>query len=167
MPERVGTGYDIHRLVRGRPLVLGGVRVPYPYGLAGHSDADALLHAVSDAILGAAGMGDIGEHFPNTDKRYKNISSLVLLRRVFELVARGGYAVGNVDTVILAEEPNLKKYKSRMRANIAKALHIQEGSVNIKATTNEGLGAVGRGEGIAAMAVVVLTRPSVPAEKRR
>lgn len=166
MPDRVGTGYDIHRFVKGRPLVLGGVRVPYLYGLEGHSDADVLLHAVSDAILGATGMGDIGEHFPNTDKRYKNISSMVLLRRVFERVSKQGYAVGNVDTVILAEKPNLKKYKPRMRANIAKALHIQESSVNIKATTNEGLGAVGRGEGIAAMAVVVLVRRLGAVEKR-
>ena len=156
MPDRVGTGYDIHRLVKGRPLVLGGVTIPYPRGLEGHSDADVLLHAVSDAILGAAGKGDIGEHFPNTDKRYKNISSLILLEKVYALISKDGYAVGNVDTVILAEEPGLKEHKSRMRANIAKTLHIQESFVNIKATTSEGLGAIGRGQGIAAMAVVVL-----------
>lgn len=158
MPDRIGIGYDIHRFVKGRKLVLGGVTIPHPKGLGGHSDADVVLHAVSDALLGAAGQGDIGEHFPDTDKKYKDISSLILLGQVYELISREGYRVGNVDVVIQAEEPNLKNYKPRMKGTIAKALHIDESFVNIKATTNEGLGAIGRGEGIAAFAAVVLTR---------
>lgn len=151
-------GYDVHRLVPGRRLILGGVEIPHPRGLDGHSDADVLLHAVADALLGAAGQGDIGEHFPNTDSRYKNISSLILLKKVYELITRDGYGVANVDTVIQAEEPNLKNYKPRMKANIAEALGIEPSVVNIKATTQEGLGAIGRKEGIAAFAVVLLTR---------
>lgn len=158
MPDRTGIGYDIHRFVKGRKLVLGGVVVPHPRGLDGHSDADVVLHAVSDALLGAAGQGDIGEHFPDTDRKYKGISSVILLGRVHELISRKGYRVGNVDVVIQAEEPNLKRYKPRMKGAIAKALHIDESFVNIKATTNEGLGAIGRGEGIAAFAAVVLTK---------
>lgn len=157
-PQRIGMGYDVHRLVPGRRLILGGVEIPHPRGLDGHSDADVLLHAVADALLGAAGQGDIGEHFPNTDSRYKNISSLILLKKVYELITRDGYGVANVDTVIQAEEPNLKNYKPRMKANIAEALGIEPSVVNIKATTQEGLGAIGRKEGIAAFAVVLLTR---------
>lgn len=157
-PQRIGMGYDVHRLVPGRRLILGGVEIPHPRGLDGHSDADVLLHAVADALLGAAGQGDIGEHFPNTDSRYKNISSLILLEKVYELITRDGYGVANVDTVIQAEEPNLKNYKPRMKANIAEALGIEPSVVNIKATTQEGLGAIGRKEGIAAFAVVLLTR---------
>lgn len=157
-PQRIGMGYDVHRLVAGRRLILGGVEIPHPRGLDGHSDADVLLHAVADALLGAAGQGDIGEHFPNTDSRYKNISSLILLKKVYELITRDGYGVANVDTVIQAEEPNLKNYKPRMKANIAEALGIEPSVVNIKATTQEGLGAIGRKEGIAAFAVVLLTR---------
>ncbi|MBI3616780.1 MAG: 2-C-methyl-D-erythritol 2,4-cyclodiphosphate synthase [Candidatus Omnitrophica bacterium] len=158
MHSRIGIGYDIHRFVKGRKLILGGVAIPHPKGLDGHSDADVVLHAVSDALLGAAGKGDIGEHFPNTDKKYKNISSLVLLDQVCELIAKEGYRVGNVDVVIQAEEPNLKDYKPRMKAAIAKALHIDGSFVNIKATTSEGLGAIGQGQGIAAFAVVLLTK---------
>lgn len=158
MHDRTGIGYDIHRFVKGRKLILGGVVIPHPRGLDGHSDADVVLHAVSDALLGAAGKGDIGEHFPDTDKKYKDISSLVLLDHVYVLISREGYRVGNVDVIIQAEEPNLKSYKPRMKTAIAKALHIGEGFVNIKATTNEGLGAIGEGRGIAAFASVMLTR---------
>ena len=160
MNNRIGIGYDIHRFVKGRKLVLGGIAIPHPKGLDGHSDADVVLHAISDALLGAAGKGDIGEHFSNTDKQYKDISSLILLGRVYALVSQEGYQVGNVDVVIQAEEPNLKSYKPRMRAAIAKALRIDESFVNIKATTNEGLGAIGEGRGIAAFAAVMLTRQS-------
>ena len=160
MPDRIGIGYDIHRFVKGRKLILGGVAIPHPEGLDGHSDADVVLHAVGDALLGAAGKGDIGEHFPDTDKKYKDISSLILLGRVYELIAGEGYRVGNVDVVIQAEAPNLKSHKPRMKAAIAKALHIDGGFVNIKATTNEGLGAIGEGRGIAAFAAVMLTRQS-------
>ena len=158
MNNRIGIGYDIHRLVKGRKLVLGGVTIPHPEGLDGHSDADVVLHAVSDALLGAAGKGDIGEHFPNTDKTYKDISSLVLLGRVYDLISQEGYSVGNVDVVIQAEAPNLKNYKPQMKAAIAKALHIDGSFVNIKATTNEGLGAIGEGKGIAAFAAVMLLK---------
>lgn len=158
MSYRIGIGYDIHRLVKGRKLVLGGVEISHAKGLDGHSDADVLLHAVADALLGAVGQGDIGEHFPNTDPKYKNISSLVLLKKVHEVISREGYSVSNVDTVIQAEEPNLKSYKSQMRANIAKTLHISESSVNIKATTNEGLGVIGQGQGIAAFACVLVVK---------
>jgi len=158
MPDRIGIGYDIHRFVKGRQLVLGGVAIPHSKGLDGHSDADVVLHAVSDALLGAACKGDIGEHFPNADKKYKDISSLILLGQVREMISREGYRVGNVDVVIQAEEPNLRNHKPRMKAAIAKALHIDESFVNIKATTNEGLGAIGAGRGIAAFAAAVLTK---------
>ena len=158
MSAKVGIGYDIHRFASGRKLVLGGVEIPHAKGLDGHSDADVVLHAVSDALLGAAGQGDIGEHFPNTDKKYKDISSLVLLGQVYELISQQGYKVGNVDVVIQAEEPNLKAYKPHMKAHIAKILHIDESFVNIKATTNEGLGAIGQAQGIAAFAVVLLNK---------
>lgn len=156
MQHRVGIGYDIHRLVAGRKLVLGGVEIPYERGLEGHSDADVLLHAVCDALLGALGKGDIGEHFPNTDERYKDISSLVLLEAVNLIVKEEGYKVGNVDCVIQAEEPNLKEHKPQMRSCIAGKLAMDEGAVNIKATTQERLGAIGHKEGIAAFASVLL-----------
>ncbi len=157
-PYRVGIGYDIHRLMKGRPLILGGIKIPYPQGLDGHSDADVVLHAVADALLGAIGQGDIGEHFPSTDIQYKDIASVVLLERVYTLVAQGHYAVGNVDVVIQAEQPHLKSYKSKMITVIAKILHIDEDLINIKATTNEGLGAIGQGQGIACWATVLLER---------
>ena len=157
---KIGMGYDIHRFVSGRKLFLGGVEIPYPQGLDGYSDADVLLHAICDAMLGAAGLGDIGEHFPNSDARYKNIQSVKLLQHVLELVKREGYRVGNLDTVIQAEEPNLKDYKPKMRAAIAKILSIEEKSVNIKATTQERLGPIGRKEGIAAFANVLLIKES-------
>lgn len=156
--QRIGIGYDIHRLAAGRKLVLGGVEISYDRGLEGHSDADVLLHAVCDAILGALGKGDIGEHFPNTDEKYKDISSMVLLEQVNAMALEAGYAVGNVDCVIQAEEPNLKKYKPQMRFHIAYRLAVDEDAVNIKATTQERLGAIGHKEGIAAFAVVLLVK---------
>lgn len=153
---RVGIGYDVHRLVENRPLIIGGVTVPFPLGLAGHSDADVLLHAISDALLGAAGLGDIGRHFPDSDPAYAGISSLVLLEQVREKIEEAGYWVHNVDGVILAERPKMAPYIEAMRHNIARALGTEVGMINIKATTTEGLGFVGRGEGIGAQAVVTL-----------
>ncbi len=158
MAPRIGLGYDIHRLVKGRKLFLGGVPIPFTKGLLGHSDADVVLHAVCDALLGALGKGDIGEHFPNTDKRYKGISSLTLLQRVYALVKKEGFSVGNVDTMILAQAPNLKAYKPKMRAAIAKVLRLRPARVNIKATTQEGVGFIGRSEAIAAYAMVLLVK---------
>ncbi len=156
MTQRIGIGYDIHRLAEGRKLIIGGVEIPYERGLEGHSDADVLLHAVCDALLGALGKGDIGEHFPNTDPQFKDISSLVLLEKVSALVEEEGYGIGNIDCVIQAEEPNLKNYKSEMCSRIAGTLKITEEKVNIKATTNEQLGAIGNKEGIAAFASALL-----------
>ncbi len=153
---RSGIGYDIHPLVAGRKLVLGGVRVPYARGLKGHSDADVLLHAIADAVLGAAGQGDIGEHFPDTDKRYRGISSLVLLGKVRQKVDAKGFKVANIDCVLLAEEPKISPYKSAMKKNIAKALGIGPAQVNVKATTNEKLGFIGRKEGMAAFATALV-----------
>ena len=156
MPSRVGIGYDIHRLVEARPLFIGGVEIPYIKGLLGHSDGDALLHALCDAILGALGEGDIGEHFPDTDQRYYGISSVELLKVVVELVKKKGFGVENVDAVIIAQEPVLSPFKKQMEVNIAAALGIKEESVNIKAKTNEGIGELGRKEAIAAYVVVML-----------
>lgn len=156
MHYKIGLGYDIHRLVKGRKLFLGGVEVPHEKGLNGHSDADVLLHAICDALLGALGKGDIGEHFPNTDPKYKGISSLVLLEKVRKIVETQGYTIGNVDTMILAEEPNLKNYKPKMREAIARTLQIDPSCVNIKATTQEGLGFGPTREAIAAHAVVLI-----------
>ena len=158
MAFRVGMGYDIHRFKSGRKLILGGVEVPHTSGLDGHSDADVLLHAVCDAILGALGRGDIGEHFSNKDPRWKDADSAKLLSQVFALAKKDGYKVVNVDTVIQAEEPNLKNYKAAMRANIAKVLSVDESCVNIKATTQEGLGAIGEKKGMAAFATVLLEK---------
>ena len=157
MQQKIGIGYDIHRLVDGRKLIIGGVEIPYVKGLLGHSDADVLLHAICDALLGAIGKGDIGEHFPNTDERYKNISSMILLKNVGELVLNQGYSISNIDAIVQAEEPNLKEYKKQMKIQIAHELAIDEECVNIKATTQEQLGPIGRGEGIAAFASVLLT----------
>jgi 2-C-methyl-D-erythritol 2,4-cyclodiphosphate synthase len=156
--QKIGLGYDAHRFARGRKLFLGGVAVPYSLGLDGHSDADVLLHAVCDALLGALGQGDIGEHFPDTDDRFKGVASLKLLGAVYRLVREARYRVGNVDAVVLAEEPNLKEYKEAMRSCIAAALELDSRAVNIKATTNERMGFVGRKEGIAAYATVLLSR---------
>ena len=154
--QRVGIGYDVHRFMAGRPLMLGGVSVPYSLGLEGHSDADVLLHAISDALLGAAGLGDIGRHFPDTDLRYKGISSLILLREVRDKLTEAGFAAHNVDAVIEAQEPKMAPFISQMNERIAEALGIQASQVNVKATTTEKLGFVGRREGIAAQAVAMV-----------
>jgi len=153
---RVGIGYDIHRFAPGRRLVLGGVVLPYKKGLLGHSDADVVLHAVADALLGAVGAGDIGEHFPDTEERYKDISSLTLLRRVAGVLRRAGYRVGNVDVMLLLEAPRISAYRRRMRQNIAAALGVAAGRVSVKATTQEGVGAIGRNEAAAAYAVAAV-----------
>lgn len=153
---RVGTGYDVHRLVEGRELVLGGVTVPFEKGLDGHSDADVLVHAVCDALLGAAGLGDIGRHFPDNNPEYKNIFSIRLLAETGRIIRAGGFAVGNIDATILAQAPKLAPFIETMVENIAAALEISGDCVNIKATTTEGLGFVGRGEGMAAMSVALL-----------
>lgn len=156
---RIGTGYDVHRLVEGRKLVLGGVEIPFEKGLLGHSDADVLLHAVMDALLGASALGDIGKHFPDTDPAYKGISSVSLLEKVGELLAENGYLVENIDATIIAQAPKLRPYIDTMRDNIAQALGIENGQVNVKATTEEGLGFTGTGEGISSQAVCLLTSP--------
>lgn len=155
---RIGHGYDVHRLVPGRDLILGGVKIPYELGLDGHSDADVLLHAVSDALLGAAGLGDIGRHFPDTDPKYKGADSLALLNIVGQKVAQKGYRVSNIDVTMIAQKPKLKDYISRMEENIASALGLDPERVNVKATTEEKLGFTGAGQGIAAHAVALLTR---------
>ncbi|TEB08319.1 2-C-methyl-D-erythritol 2,4-cyclodiphosphate synthase [Pelotomaculum schinkii] len=153
---RVGFGYDVHRLVEGRPLVLGGVEIPYDKGLLGHSDADVLVHAVMDALLGAAGAGDIGRHFPDTDERYKGISSLILLSKVGEALNEKGFTVGNIDAVVVAQRPKLAPYMEEMKLKMAEALGISSSKVNVKATTTEGLGFTGTGEGIAAYGAALL-----------
>lgn len=153
---RIGLGYDAHRLAAGRTLVLGGVTIPYKKGLLGHSDADVLAHAVMDALLGAAGAGDIGRHFPDSDSQYKDISSMILLARVKGLLSERGLKVVNIDTVIVAQEPRLAPYMENMAANMAAALEIGSGQVNIKATTTEGLGFTGAGDGIAAYAIAMI-----------
>jgi 2-C-methyl-D-erythritol 2,4-cyclodiphosphate synthase len=153
---RVGLGYDVHRLVSGRKLILGGVDIPFEKELLGHSDADVLIHAICDAILGALGLGDIGRHFPDSDPAYKGISSLVLLGRVVTLMQQQHYAIGNVDAVIIAEKPKISPYVEQMRAHLAEVLQTPANHINIKATTTEGLGFTGRGEGIAAQAIVSL-----------
>lgn len=153
---RIGHGYDVHRLAEGRDLILGGVKVPYELGLDGHSDADVLLHAVMDALLGAAAMGDIGRHFPDTDPAYKGISSMKLLKEVAEKIARAGYKVSNLDVTMIAQKPKLKDYIPAMVSNIAGALGLEEGRVNVKATTEERLGFTGTGQGMACHAVCLL-----------
>ena len=156
---RIGTGYDVHRLTGGRRLILGGVDIPYEKGLAGHSDADVLLHAVMDAMLGAAALGDIGKHFPDTDESYKGISSLILLKKVGEVLADNRFVVSNIDSTIIAQAPRLRPYIDEMRKNIAEALSLDISAVSVKATTEEGLGFTGKGEGIAAQAVCLLSEP--------
>ncbi len=155
---RVGIGYDVHSFALNRPLVLGGMEIPHSRGLAGHSDADVLVHAVCDALLGALGAGDLGVHFPDSDPAYKGASSLFLLGQVVHLVQKEGYAIQNVDTVIVADEPKLGPYKAEMRSNLAKILSLPEAGVNIKATSQEGLGFVGRREGISAQAICSLVK---------
>ena len=153
---RIGHGYDVHRLVEGRALILGGVNIPYELGLLGHSDADVLLHAVSDALLGAAGLGDIGRHFPDTDPKYKGADSRMLLRHVVKLVRESGYGISNVDVTMIAQRPKLKDHIPQMVKNIAEDLQIAENRVNVKATTEEKLGFTGSGEGMACHAVCLL-----------
>jgi len=153
---RIGTGYDIHRLVAGRDLVLGGVTIPFGKGLDGHSDADVLVHAVCDALLGAAGLGDIGIHFPDTDARFRGISSLVLLEETGRMLKRKRFDVVNIDATVLAQAPKLAAFRKTMEASMAKALEIDPSCVNVKATTTEGLGAIGRGEAMAAMSVALI-----------
>ena len=153
---RIGMGYDVHRLTEGRDLILGGVRIPYEKGLLGHSDADVLLHAVMDALLGAAALGDIGKHFPDSDPAYKGISSLKLLEHVGELLEKEGYTGGNIDATIIAQRPKMAPHIAVMRKNIAEVLRIEESQINIKATTEEGLGFTGSGEGISSQAVCLL-----------
>lgn len=153
---RVGMGYDVHRLTEGRKLILGGVEIPWEKGLLGHSDADVLVHAVMDALLGAAALGDIGKHFPDTDPAYKGISSSLLLRHVTELLKKNGYAIGNVDATIIAQKPKMAPHILKMRENMAEAMGISVDCLNVKATTEEGLGFTGREEGIAAQAICLL-----------
>ena len=153
---RIGHGYDVHKLVQDRDLILGGVKIPYELGLLGHSDADVLLHAVSDALLGAAGLGDIGKHFPDTDPRYKGADSLKLLQIVGQKVAQAGYRVSNVDVTMIAQAPKLRPYIETMEQNIAHALQIASDRVNVKATTEEHLGFTGNKEGMACHAVCLL-----------
>ena len=154
---RVGMGYDVHKLTEGRKLILGGVDIPWEKGLLGHSDADVLIHAVMDALLGAAALGDIGKHFPDTDPAYKGISSIKLLVHVAGLLRENGYEVGNIDATVIAQKPKMAPHIPQMRRNMAEALGISESKLNIKATTAEGLGFTGRGEGIASQAICLLT----------
>jgi len=154
---RIGQGYDVHQLVTGRPLIIGGVKIEHTHGLLGHSDADVLLHAICDACLGAAGLGDVGKHFPDTDPKYKNIDSRVLLRKVADTLTQRGWKVGNIDSTVVAQSPKLAPHLPKMLANIAADLGISEDSVNVKATTTEGLSFAGRKEGIAAYAVALLS----------
>lgn len=153
---RIGTGYDVHRLVEGRKLMMGGVEIPNEKGLLGHSDADVLLHAICDALLGAAGLGDIGRHFPDTTPKYRGISSLALLAEVHRLLTDAGFSVNNIDATIVAERPKMAPYIQSMIANIASAVKADRSVINVKATTTEGLGFVGKGEGIAACAVCTI-----------
>lgn len=155
---RVGMGYDVHPLIAGETLVLGGVFIPYHFGLSGHSDADVLVHAIMDALLGAAALGDIGQHFPPNEEEWRDIKSLILLRRVKELLDQEGMVVGNLDTVIVAQEPRLAPYIPAMQKNISETLGLVENQVSIKATTTEGLGFCGREEGIAVMAVSLMEK---------
>jgi len=155
---RVGVGYDVHPLVSGRRLVLGGVAIPFEKGLDGHSDADVLVHAIVDALLGASGLGDIGLHFPSSDPRYKDVSSVSLLRQVVSLLRAEGWVVCNVDASVVAEQPRLTPFISQMRANIGEALGIDAGQVGVKSTTSKGLGFLGKGEGIAAHAVALVEK---------
>ena len=155
---RVGHGYDVHRFAENRKLIIGGVDIDFELGLLGHSDADVLLHAISDALLGAAGLGDIGKHFPDTDAEYKNIDSRILLKRVAELIKNEGYTVSNIDCTIVAQKPKLAPHIQNMKQNIAEDLSIDEGRVNVKATTEEGLGFTGEMKGISAHAVALIVK---------
>lgn len=156
---RIGMGYDVHRLAQERELIIGGVKIPYEKGLLGHSDADVLLHAIMDALLGAAALGDIGKHFPDTDPAYKGISSVVLLKEVGKLLSENKFLIENIDATIIAQMPKMRPYIDQMRKNIAVALEIEITQVNIKATTEEGLGFTGAGDGISSQAICLLTSP--------
>lgn len=158
MQIRVGTGYDVHKLVEGRKLILGGVEIPHSLGLLGHSDADVLLHAIMDALLGAAALGDIGKHFPDNDDRYKGISSLELLRQVGKLLDEKNYVIENIDATIIAQKPKMRPYIDEMRKNIAGTLKLDIDRVNVKATTEEGLGFTGKKEGISAQAICCISK---------
>ena len=155
---RIGHGYDVHKLVEGRDLIIGGVKIPYEKGLLGHSDADVLAHAISDALLGAANLGDIGRHFPDTNPAFKGADSIVLLQQVVELLKKEGYGIGNVDATVMAERPKLAPYIPVMQERLAAAMEIEVGQLNIKATTTEKLGFVGREEGFAAEAIVLIEK---------
>ena len=155
---RIGMGYDVHKLVEGRKLILGGVEIPYEKGLLGHSDADVLLHAIMDALLGAATLGDIGKHFPDTDPAYKGISSIRLLEHVANLLEEHQFLIENIDATIIAQRPKMRPYIDTMRENIAKALKIEADQINVKATTEEGLGFTGSGEGISSQAICMLEK---------
>lgn len=157
---RIGFGYDIHRLVSGKKLILGGVKIPFEKGLSGHSDADVLLHAISDALLGAMGLGDLGKHFPDTDEQYKGISSIFILRRVLILLHEKGYHLISIDSTVVTEEPLLAPYIEKMKETIVGEIGIEGVDINIKAKRNEGLGSIGRGEGIAAYAVCLIKKSS-------
>ena len=154
---RIGMGYDVHKLVEGRKLILGGVEIPNEKGLLGHSDADVLLHAIMDALLGAAALGDIGKHFPDTDPAYKGISSIALLKEVGKILQENGYMIENIDSTVIAQRPKLLPYRPQMAENIAAALGIEKEQVSVKATTEEGLGFTGTGEGISAQAIALLS----------
>lgn len=155
---RIGQGYDVHKLEEGRELILGGVKVPYEKGLLGHSDADVLVHAIMDALLGAAALGDIGQHFPDTDPAYRGISSIELLKQVGMLLKEQGYVIENIDATIIAQRPKLLPYRPQMAENISRALGISEDQVSVKATTEEGLGFTGSGQGISSQAITLLTK---------
>ena len=153
---RIGTGYDIHRLISGRKLILGGVEIPFEKGLVGHSDADALVHSICDALLGAAGLGDIGLHFPDTDPSFKDISSIKLLDKTYKMISDKGFNLKNLDCTVFAQEPKISPFREKMQQNIARAMNVNPNCINIKATTTEGLGMFGRGEGIGAMCVTLI-----------
>jgi len=155
---QIGIGYDVHKLVAGRKLVIGGVVIPFEKGLLGHSDADVLVHAVCDALLGAAGLGDIGLHFPDTDLKFKDISSLTLLAETNTMIRNIGFSIRNIDTIIFAETPKISPFRQEMRENLARTVAVDPGCINIKATTTEGLGIIGKGEGIGAMSVALLEK---------
>jgi 2-C-methyl-D-erythritol 2,4-cyclodiphosphate synthase len=154
---QIGIGYDVHRLVTGRRLILGGVLIPFEKGLLGYSDADVLVHSVCDALLGSAGLGDIGLHFPDSDPQYKDVSSLKLLAQTNAMVRQKGFIIRNIDTIIFAEAPKMGPYRETMQKNLAHAVEVAPGCINIKATTTEGLGVIGKGEGIGAMSVVLVS----------
>jgi len=158
MNFRVGTGYDVHRLTQGRKLILGGVEIPHTYGLMGHSDADVVTHAIMDALLGAAVCGDIGQHFPDTNSAYKDVSSLHLLKEVANILAKKSWTICNIDATIVAQSPKLAQYREKMQENLANALGLAPDAINIKATTEEGLGFTGTGQGIAAQAVCMIAK---------